>query len=214
VSAREDVLSRISTALRDRPTAPPIARTYHQRNATAGIDLVDLFTERALDYAAVLRRCDASTLIATIESVLAAHGARRVVAPSGLPREWLPTAMRDEPAISVAELDQVDGVLTSCAVAIALTGTVVLDHGPGQGRRALTLIPDLHVLVVRAGQIVHGVPDALALLDPTRATTWISGPSATSDIELTRVEGVHGPRRLEVIVCTTDTAATTKGTLS
>ena len=102
--------------------------------------------------------------------------------------------------LSVSELDGVDGVITSCAVAIAETGTLILDGSPGQGRRVITLIPDYHLCVVFADQIVADVPDALARLEATRPLTMISGPSATSDIELNRVEGVHGPRTLEVII--------------
>jgi L-lactate dehydrogenase complex protein LldG len=125
----------------------------------------------------------------------------RVVVPDGFPDEWLRAVdvVRDT-GLSAQELDALDAVATTCTVAIAETGTIVLDAGPGQGRRALTLVPDHHVVVVRAEQVVAGVPHALGRLDPRRPQTWISGPSATSDIELQRVEGVHGPRRLDVVL--------------
>ena len=132
------------------------------------------------------------------------RGARRVAVPAGVPGAWLDGSdverIADDPPLSWSDLDAVDGVITGCAVAIAETGTIVLDAGLDQGRRALTLLPDLHVCVVRAEQVVGSVPEALARLEPTRPQTWISGPSATSDIELQRVEGVHGPRILEVIL--------------
>ena len=121
--------------------------------------------------------------------------------PDGFPDGWLPDGIElvHEPA-TVDQLDNAGGVVTTCAVAVAETGTIVLDAGPGQGARALTLVPDYHLVVLRAEQVVAIVPDAVAVLDATRPLTWISGPSATSDIELNRVEGVHGPRTLDVLL--------------
>jgi L-lactate dehydrogenase complex protein LldG len=138
-----------------------------------------------------------------VAGVLADRGLRRVLAPAGVPEAWLGGAdvTRDaEPPLPVEVLDGVDAVVTGCAVAIAETGTIVLDAGPDQGRRALTLVPDVHVVVVHAAQVVQTVPEAIARLDPRRPLTMISGPSATSDIELSRVEGVHGPRTLVVVL--------------
>lgn len=165
-----------------------------------------LLTDRLLDYHATVRRCGADELAATLAELL--HGVPAVAVPPGLPGSWLHaypgTVHRDgDPApLTVPDLD-VPGlaVLTGCAVAVAQTGTLILDAGDDQGRRLLTLVPDHHICVVRAGQIVTGVPEALRrLADPTRPLTLISGPSATSDIELNRVEGVHGPRRLDVVL--------------
>jgi L-lactate dehydrogenase complex protein LldG len=158
---------------------------------------VSLFVERLVDYKASVRQTE--DLVGVVKDVLAG---RRVATPAGVPAEWIASvdAVRDEPPLSARDLDGLDGVITGCAVAIAETGTIVLDAGPDLGRRLLTLVPDYHLCIVRRDQIVAGVPEAIARLDPTRPLTWISGPSATSDIEFNRVEGVHGPRTLEVII--------------
>jgi len=149
-------------------------------------------------------RVSAAELPAAVASALRGRAARRLVVPPGLPPEWLAAAavepLSDDPPLSYADLDRADGVVSGCAVAIALTGTIVLDGGTAQGRRALTLLPDYHLCVVRTDQIVGTVPEALTRLDPSRPQTWISGPSATSDIELNRVEGVHGPRNLAILI--------------
>ncbi len=202
-TAREVVLGRIRDAIADRPAATVIPRDY-EASLAADIDVVDLFVERVGDYRAAVHRATAETLPTVIADVLAARLARRLAVPAGIPGDWLDRSdvvrTADDPPLSWAELDTIDGVITDCAVAIAETGTIILDGGAGQGRRALSLLPDLHVCVVMTDRIVGSVPEALARLDPTRPMTWISGPSATSDIELQRIEGVHGPRRLDVIV--------------
>jgi L-lactate dehydrogenase complex protein LldG len=201
--ARDVVLGRIRAALADRPPPNPVARDY-ERALPPGTDIVELFVERVGDYRATVHRTTATGLPATIAAVLGERGVARLAVPAGIPEAWLAAAVAervgDDPPLTSRDLDRLDGVLTGCAVAIAETGTIVLDAGPDQGRRALSLLPDLHVCVVMAGQIVGSVPEALARLSPTRPMTWISGPSATSDIELQRIEGVHGPRTLDVIV--------------
>lgn len=196
--ARSVILERISAALVDRPVAPVVPRSYN-RSLLDGIDPVDLFAERAADYRAQVRVVAASGLTRAIAE--AADGVRLVI-PAGVPRHWhagLDT-VSDDPPLSTDDLNSVGGVLTGAAVAIALTGTVILDAGPDQGRRVLTLLPDRHICVVPADRIFGTVSEALARLTPSRPQTWISGPSATSDIELNRVEGVHGPRDLRIIV--------------
>jgi L-lactate dehydrogenase complex protein LldG len=201
--AREVVLQRIRDALADRPATVAIPRDY-EATLAADVDVVELFVERVGDYRASVHRATNETLPAVIADVLAARVARRLVVPAGIPGLWLDRSdvarVADDPALSWADLDAIDGVITDCAVAIAETGTIVLDGAAAQGRRALSLLPDLHVCVVATDRIVGSVPEALARLEPTRPQTWISGPSATSDIELQRIEGVHGPRRLDVIV--------------
>ena len=201
--ARARILDRIGRALADRAPAPAIPRDYRGAGAGADLDplrLLHRFEDRVTDYQATVHRCDPDRIAATIAGTLAGRGLSRIVTPPGLPADWYPAGLGDQPELPLDQLDQVSGVLTSCALAIAETGTIVLDHGPGQGRRALTLVPDYHLVVVGQAQIVPAVPDAIALLDPRRPLTWISGPSATSDIELSRVEGVHGPRRLDVLL--------------
>ena len=197
MSAREEVLARVRTALADRPQPPPVVRAY--RTAGTLPAAVELFAERVEDYRATVHRTGEDA----VADVLAGLLTGTVVVPHGVPEPWLTGltgVVRDDPPLAVRELDRLDAVLTTCAVAVAETGTIVLDAGPGQGRRALSLVPDHLVVVVRADDVVAGVPDAVARLDPRRPLTWISGPSATSDIELQRVEGVHGPRRLDVVL--------------
>ena len=193
VSAREEILGRVRSALADVPAVPTVA--VPRRTPEPGTDVVTLFCERVADYRAEVERCSSADLPARVQAAVAGE---RVVVPSGLGLD-VPDSVVDG-GLSAAELDALDAVVTRARVAIAETGTIVLDHGPGQGRRAISLVPDHHVCVVDAAQVVSDVPDAVALLDAARPLTWISGPSATSDIELDRVEGVHGPRRLHVIV--------------
>ncbi|MBD3142052.1 LutC/YkgG family protein [Microbispora bryophytorum] len=201
MSSRDLILARVRRALAGAPDVE-ITRAYRGPSQTPGD--IRLFEERVRDYRAVVHLVDEAGVPERVALSLAGRGARRVVVPAGFPPRWLAAAdveaVADDPPLSAADLDAVDGVVTTCAVAIAETGTIVLDTGPGQGRRALTLVPDYHLCVVRAAQVVAGVPDAVARLAPARPQTWISGPSATSDIELNRVEGVHGPRTLEVLI--------------
>ena len=216
-SAREAVLGRIRSALADVPASEtpddvPVARAYRTADPSPREELLERFVERVSEYKAVVRRVADRDLPAAIAGACAARGVRSLAVPPDLPAGWAPegvTLLRD-PGLTVAQLDGCDGVLTACALGIAQTGTIVLDGGPGQGRRALTLLPDYHLCVVRDDQVVGLVPEAVARLSeaasgPGRPITFISGPSATSDIELNRVEGVHGPRTLEVLVV--DTAA-------
>ena len=208
MTAREEVLARIRTALGGRTaegTAPPpdaVPRGYRTEGELDGTVLLDLLAERLRDYGCTVRRAAPGQVMTAVGEALGQRGARRIVVPSGLDLDRLPAGidMIVDGGLSAAELDAMDGVITGAAVAIAETGTIVLDGSPGQGRRALSLVPDYHVCIVRAEQVVALVPQALARLDPVRPLTWISGPSATSDIELDRVQGVHGPRTLEVIL--------------
>ncbi|HEX4088043.1 MAG TPA: LUD domain-containing protein [Trebonia sp.] len=230
-TAREEILDRIRAATGPnavgRAATPAqvdaayaaLPRAYRRaHHDAAGTDIVALFAERAADYRAIVETVPEADLAAAIARVLAP--VPTFLVPDGLPPHWLAgrqaddqneaaaigladdRIVRDDPPLSARELDAVAGVVTGCAVAIAETGTLILDHGPGQGRRAVTLVPDFHLVVVRADQVAADLPDAIGRLDPARPHTLISGPSATSDIELIRVEGVHGPRNLHILIAT------------
>ncbi len=231
VTARDEVLSRIRTAIgtgqadgasppADLAQAPDSAANrspdsgtehgpepasgYRTRGDLDGARLLDLLAERLADYRAAVRRASTLDLAAVVGAALTDRGARRLVVPAGLDLPVLRAGIEAVPddGLTSQDLDGLDGVITGAAVAIAETGTIVLDGSPDQGRRAITLVPDYHLCIVHAAQVVELVPEAIARLSPSaaRPLTWISGPSATSDIELSRVEGVHGPRTLEVIL--------------
>ncbi len=247
MTAREEVLARIRSALADGGPVAEVPRHYRRAGAdpagaagdsagtsadsagtagdsagtsadsagtaTALPDLLDLLVDRLVDYRASVTRTGPAGLAAVLGRRLAEHGIASVLVPDGFPAEWLAASTaerRADQALTPAQLDDIDGVVCTCRLAIAETGTIVLDSGPGQGRRAVSLVPDYLLVVLHAGQVVAGVPEAVAQLgpgpepsrraEPSRPLTWISGPSATSDIELNRVEGVHGPRTLDVIL--------------
>jgi len=207
VSSRERILGRVRRALADTPgDDTPIERAYLREHGDRDVEqTVELLAENLADYRAIVHRCTSADLPATLAGMLAARGAKTVLVPPGLEPAWLADAdteqIPDRAESTPHELDRIDSVVTACAVAVAETGTIVLDGGPDQGRRRITLVPDHHICVVRVpDQVVSSVPQALERLDPVRPLTWISGPSATSDIELDRVEGVHGPRTLEVVL--------------
>jgi L-lactate dehydrogenase complex protein LldG len=193
--SRDVVLGRIRAALDGTEPPADVPRDYRQAFGTADLDLL---VDRLVDYRAVVHR--GADVAGTVAAIVPPNAT--LVVPPGLPDGWLPAGVTARPdgGLSAAEIAAADGVLTGAAVAVAETGTIVLDASPDQGRRILTLLPDLHICVLRADQVVASVPEAVARLDPRRPLTWISGPSATSDIELNRVEGVHGPRNLHVIL--------------
>ena len=211
MTARDDILGRIGAALADVPAdeLPDDVTVEREYERSLGLDadgLRDLLAERVADYQAVVLVVEADALTAALGDACGRHGVSRLVVPADLPEAWRPPDVELVPDDGLANeaLDTVDGVLTGCCAAIAETGTIVLDGGARQGRRALTLVPDLHLCVVEVDQLVGTVPEAVERLAPAarerRPFTFISGPSATSDIELSRVEGVHGPRRLEVFI--------------
>jgi L-lactate dehydrogenase complex protein LldG len=219
-SARDEILARVRNALSDVPAsarnasdASSIPRDYLVTHVDEDPQaMTDLLASNLADYRAKVHRCTEAELPALIARLLADHGTESIVTPPDLPDTWLAQCSThltrsadsdtDTALLDAKALDRIDSVITGCTLAIAETGTIVLDGGPQQGRRALTLVPDHHVCIVRTDQIVASVARALPRLDPHRPLTWISGPSATSDIELDRVEGVHGPRTLEAVIVT------------
>jgi L-lactate dehydrogenase complex protein LldG len=205
VSAREDVLNRIraANAAAGHPDPVPVPRDYHHTGAlgAGSPELRELLVDRLVDYKATVIDAEPDGIPQAIARGLADAGVTgRVLVPRGLPAGWCPDGVPDEPGFGPDDLDGFAAVVTASAATCAQTGTIALDGAPDQGRRAITLVPDVHVCVVRADQVVETVPELLARLDPARPTTFISGPSATSDIELERVEGVHGPRTLIVVL--------------
>ncbi len=210
--AKTEILSRIRAGLRDVPASEKsedvvITRDYRREDTSDRAHLIEQFIDRVADYRAVVHRVSAQGLPEAIHAACARRSVRRLLVSNDLPEEWLPhdvEIVRDR-GLSYDEIDHNDGVLTASAIGVAQTGTIILDGGPGQGRRAISLIPDYHLCVIREDQVVGLIPEAITRLHdvaqaPGRPITWISGPSATSDIELNRVEGVHGPRTLEVLV--------------
>jgi len=208
MTTRELILTRIAAGLRDvpadeRPEDVAVPREYLR---ALDVDAVDRFVERISEYKTTVRRVSSAELGDAIAQQLGSRGLRRVAAPPDLPAAWRPNDVDFvQGSLTAQALDRVDGAMTGCALAIAETGTIVLDGGPRQGHRALSLVPDFHLCVVEEQQIVGTVPEAIAQIGPMlrrmlRPVTFVSGPSATSDIELSRVEGVHGPRTLDVLV--------------
>ena len=205
MSAREDVLQRIrdANAAAGSPSPVVVPRDYHRSGALAAgsPELMELLVDRLVDYKATVLRAAPDGVPDAIARGLSDAGVRgRVLVPPGLPDGWCPDGVPDEPGFTPYDLDGFDAVVTASAATCAQTGTIALDGSPDQGRRAITLVPDVHVCVVRADQVVETVPELVGRLEGTRPTTFISGPSATSDIELERVEGVHGPRNLIVVL--------------
>ena len=206
-AARAEVLRRIraanaSAGVRDEP---PVERSYRTtgEHPPGSPEVLDLFEHRLVDYRASVTRTAGGSVRDAVVATLAGLGlAGPVLLAPGLPRDWVADGVPDDGSLTAADLDGMAAVVTASTVGCAETGTIVLDGSPDQGRRAITLVPDVHVCVVRADQVVQSVPEMLARVEPTRPLTLVSGPSATSDIELDRVEGVHGPRTLAVVLVT------------
>lgn len=213
-SAKEEILKRVRQATEDvpdqeQPDDVPLERSYRQKVEAEQFYKVDMFAERVGEYKATVRRITKDAVKEQVAVSCREQEVENLVIPPGMPEEFLPDEINllhdGEEQLSHSELDASDGVLTTCRIAVAQTGTIILDGGEGQGRRALTLVPDYHLCIVREDQVVGILPEAIRELEEIvnqegAPITMISGPSATSDIELSRVEGVHGPRRLEVLI--------------
>lgn len=212
-AARAAILGSIRTALNAPASADAasiaaeyaaLPRPYKREGTLDGAALLDLFAERLHEYDATVTRTSAAQISQEIARILSERGHSRIAVPDDLPGEWLPAGFAFQPAsrFNETQLDQLEGVLTGCTVACAETGSIVLQNAPAQGPRSLSLVPDYHLCVVFAAQVVETVPECFARLDPTAAlpTTFFSGPSATADIEMTRIKGVHGPRFLDVLL--------------
>jgi L-lactate dehydrogenase complex protein LldG len=207
-AARTEILARIRGALTDVHDleTTPVPREYERRRHDPR--MLDLLAERLTDYGARVERTALAYVRVVAARICDELGLQRLVVAPGVPEEWRPQGVElidDGDRLDPRQLDALDGVLSGCAVAIAETGTIVLDGGPRSGRRAITLVPDHHICVVEAEQVVMLVPEAFArleqaVIDRRAPVTLVSGPSATSDIELSRVEGVHGPRTLVVVL--------------
>ena len=197
-AARDAILAAVRAATAGGEAPGPTVRAYGRVGTRSASECVDLLHDRLADYRATVRRVP----IGDVATAIAEAASGRLVVPPGLEPAWRPSGAVEDHGLTPQELDALDGVVTGCTLAIAETGTIVLAAGPNEGRRALTLVPDLHICVVRSSQVVESVPEAFAALADleARPLTFISGPSATSDIELKRVEGVHGPRQLVVVI--------------
>jgi L-lactate dehydrogenase complex protein LldG len=214
MNARDVIFSRIRTSLADVPKISPeqdVPLDWKYGEPLKMDDVLDTFVQMCLDYKATVERVPAAKIAETITKLVKDRELKSLVVPAGISKDWRKAAEKggatlidDDPPKTNAELNEIDGVITAARVGIADTGTIVLDHTPDQGRRALSLVPDYHICVINADQVVSDVPEGVQRLkDSVKAgnpLTWISGGSATSDIELSRVEGVHGPRNLLIIL--------------
>jgi L-lactate dehydrogenase complex protein LldG len=200
--SRDRILQRIRRANAQSAAQPPIPRDYDRISGRTPAETLAHFEERLRDYDARLFTANRGDIAIVIAEILIAANRHRIAIPTGLPTEWRDDSIEWTPDdnLSVDALNSVDGVMTAATVCVAASGSIALQHGPAEGRRSLTLLPDYHLCIVEASQVVETLPEAFARLDPFRPVTFISGPSATADIEMTRIKGVHGPRFLDVLL--------------